>query len=750
MSAESFAYRGFLSYAKEDSALARAVQRRLEAMLLPRAVSAGRMQKLGRFYSREGDPAALAHPDELPGALAQSEWLIVCCSPSIAQADRVNDEINAFIAARSRNFVLAVILDVAEWSGEPWESYPRALRVGEPLAADLRASADGIEAGLMKLASVISGVEPGRFADAKARGERRIKIAALAGAGLLALTTLGAGVAGLTQAQASRTAQAREAAAVEAGADLALGAAEAMVAAGAPKTESAEFLVSARERVEQLYAGAAGSGQGRRAQARARFAELFGKVGDYVRQGEAAAAAIDLYERLPQAERRSVGYARALAAAGEAAAAQGHAAEAAALMDRAAQTARAVLRAEGPPVDPPAQVWLAGSLRRVGEMHVQAGRPAQGLPLFAESAPTLQAVVEQSPQDSAANANFVAALLGWGAAALATGDEEEAKAAYIRAVAAARGWTERTPNVDAQVALADALANVGQIQADGGHSEDARGPLEESLALTRTLAAQRPDDAAVQGALAERLMATATVLVDLRRAATPMMEEAAAMGRGLVAREPDNLALKAMLAKVLSVQARRSDDPRDGARLWAEVVSLRRALFDADIASAPARDNLIRALRSRGDLAAAQNDRAGAQRAYGQIVSVRRRLVGAAPEDVGAQKARAASLQELGQVRKSSQAPRGAARAFGEAAEIRLRIAEENETDRGAAFAGADSLHQLAVVQADYDPAAARASLEREHEVLSSLAAARPGDRRYADALRRNEEMLRVGLEAYR
>lgn len=223
MASSIFRYRAFLSYSHDDMATARLLHRKLEAYRLPakfvgRITPAGVVPNRIRPIYRDEDesPASSNLSAQILGALRDSAYLIVICSPSAAKSEWVNEEIRVFKAMGRSDRILCVIA-----SGEPSASrrdealqtcYPPALlreqelevieRPGEasrthdslvgPSAPDLRPGASR----RLALLKVVSGLVGLGLDDLKQRDlERRNRMLMVFG---LAATVMSAGLTWLT------------------------------------------------------------------------------------------------------------------------------------------------------------------------------------------------------------------------------------------------------------------------------------------------------------------------------------------------------------------------------------------------------------------------------------------------------------------------------------------------------------------------------------------------------------------------
>jgi hypothetical protein len=172
----SFRYKAFLSYSHQDRKWGRWLLRALETYRLPKHL-VGRETKAGVvpkrlspiFRDRDELPATESLSAEIRAALANSEYLIVVCSPEAAASPWVNKEIEEFRRQRGSGNILCAIV-----GGEPnagtsdkfppeVECFPPALRcqedqAAEPIAADLRAGGDGKRLGRLKLVAGMIGL----------------------------------------------------------------------------------------------------------------------------------------------------------------------------------------------------------------------------------------------------------------------------------------------------------------------------------------------------------------------------------------------------------------------------------------------------------------------------------------------------------------------------------------------------------------------------------------------------------------
>lgn len=158
-------YRAFLSYSHTDEREARRLHRWLETYRVPARI-VGRETPRGAvprrlvpiFRDRNELPASVDLNEQVRTALAESESLIVLCSPSARKSPWVEEEIAYFRDIHPDRIVLAALL-----AGEPEEAFPDALTDDgpstprrEPIAADFRKGGDGKLARLKLVAGLTS------------------------------------------------------------------------------------------------------------------------------------------------------------------------------------------------------------------------------------------------------------------------------------------------------------------------------------------------------------------------------------------------------------------------------------------------------------------------------------------------------------------------------------------------------------------------------------------------------------------
>ena len=192
-------YKAFLSYCHRDDRVASWLQRALESYRVPRKL-VGTTTGVGEvparirpvFRDREDLSSATDLGDTIQQALADSENLIVVCSPEAAASQWVNEEIREFARMGKQDRVFCIIVEgeLAD-PDTPSTCFPAALaEIGmhEPLAADVRKWADGKLLSKLKLVSGMLGLPLDQLR--RRDLQKRQKIWALAAVASIALAAV--------------------------------------------------------------------------------------------------------------------------------------------------------------------------------------------------------------------------------------------------------------------------------------------------------------------------------------------------------------------------------------------------------------------------------------------------------------------------------------------------------------------------------------------------------------------------------
>jgi tetratricopeptide (TPR) repeat protein len=246
----SFRYRAFISYSHQDKALATRIHRAMETYRVPPKL-VGTTTPVGVvprrlapvFRDRDELPASADLGAELNEALRRSMFLIVICTPESAKSFWVDQEILQFKQMHGEARVLAVIAGGTPYASdtrgrEAEECFPESLRFrlgpdgalsttpAEPIAADVRADADGWRLAKLKLVAGLTGV---RLADLVQReSQRRMQRMAVVTSGAMCGMVITGGLAFYAnerriEANEQRAIAQREAAAARAASDYLVG-----------------------------------------------------------------------------------------------------------------------------------------------------------------------------------------------------------------------------------------------------------------------------------------------------------------------------------------------------------------------------------------------------------------------------------------------------------------------------------------------------------------------------------------------
>jgi len=162
-------YKAYISYSHRDDKWASWLHRVLESYRVPRNLvgtitDAGEVPKRTNPVFRDRDDLSSSTDlgDTVSQALAESENLVVVCSPEAAASQWVNEEIHQFAQLGKADRIFCIIVDgEPEQDGSVSKCFPTALQeigFSEPLAADVRQWADGKYNAKLKLIAGLLGL----------------------------------------------------------------------------------------------------------------------------------------------------------------------------------------------------------------------------------------------------------------------------------------------------------------------------------------------------------------------------------------------------------------------------------------------------------------------------------------------------------------------------------------------------------------------------------------------------------------
>ncbi len=189
-------YRAFISYSHSDARVASWLHRSLEGYRVPKRLrgSAGEFGPLPeRLHPIFRDREELASAGDLGArvqeALADSDALLVVCSPDAARSRWVNEEILSFKRLGHSNRIYCLIVAGEPLSGDGRECFPPALRFeieadgqlgqrpAEPIAADMRPGKDGRNLARLKLIAGLLGTDLDKLRQREAQRRYRRMLA---------------------------------------------------------------------------------------------------------------------------------------------------------------------------------------------------------------------------------------------------------------------------------------------------------------------------------------------------------------------------------------------------------------------------------------------------------------------------------------------------------------------------------------------------------------------------------------------
>jgi len=319
-------YRAFISYASSDRAAGERLQQGIEHYRIPRALR-GREYGFGPlpkyltplFRDRSDADAAASLADALHDALRNSDALVVLCSPASARSRWVNEEIRAFKALGRDERIFPVLVDGAPRRYDPDiapdGAFPPALfqrvdaggtvvadNAPEPLASDLRETADGFVLARLKVVAALTGVSLTELTERQHEAERRERLIVRSVACAMAGLALVASVAAVQAWRSAETARGRLEKAIEIAARRVDDAARFQDAYGVPIEVTRQLLTGAEHDFSTLI-GNEDTGIPTLDMQRGRllvlFSTLHGLVGDGSRQIALARQAVDALRRVP-------------------------------------------------------------------------------------------------------------------------------------------------------------------------------------------------------------------------------------------------------------------------------------------------------------------------------------------------------------------------------------------------------------------------------------------------------------------
>jgi tetratricopeptide (TPR) repeat protein len=207
-------YKAFISYSHGDERWARWLQRALENYKLPRSLRVAHPEMPARLFPIFRDRDELASSTDLSEsiqrAMADSDAMIVVCSPQAARSQWVNEEVRRFRETRADARIFSLLVGGSPRVGAADCAFPPALLRSdagelphEPLAADVTAGGDGKRNAMLKIAAGLLGVGVDELKRRYAQRQARLWATLAAGSLAVAMVTIGLAVAAFIARQES-------------------------------------------------------------------------------------------------------------------------------------------------------------------------------------------------------------------------------------------------------------------------------------------------------------------------------------------------------------------------------------------------------------------------------------------------------------------------------------------------------------------------------------------------------------------
>ncbi|WP_341712782.1 TIR domain-containing protein [Erythrobacter sp.] len=558
---DGFRYKAFVSYSWADAKWGKWLHHAIETYRTPPAL-VGKETPCGPvpprlhplFKDREEEAAGASIGTAVETALANSEFLIVICSPNSAKSEWVNREIAWFKTHRDPNKVLALIVDGEPGGGEG-ECFPKALThevdgslavtdrfADMPLAADARDAGDGKRMAKLKLAAAMLGVGLDELVNREER-RRLVRTRIIAGASL-ALALVMSGLT-LVAVQARNEAE-RQRAEADGLIEFMLtdlreklepvGRLDALDVVG---TRALDYY--ARQKLASLDADALG----RRARALLLVGEISNLRGDSEEAlkafTQAAATTKEQLDRDPENEQRIFDHAQSVFWVGAIAYGRGEAKDAEA---RFREYKRLADRLNELDPDKPAwQLEASYAETNLGVMYNEQRRYAEAEPAFARALERIEAVAASEGYDPGRQVE-IGQIMNWlGIVTGQLGKEKEALKLHEREVGIYEEILKREPsNAQAKNRLAVAYQFFGDQQLSLGNLTGAIVSYEHSLALNNDLRALEAENTEWQETAVRGLQAQAEQLIYAGRygESDAMLKRASALLSRMIAVDPEN------------------------------------------------------------------------------------------------------------------------------------------------------------------------------------------------------------------
>jgi tetratricopeptide (TPR) repeat protein len=315
-----------------------------------------------------------------------------------------------------------------------------------------------------------------------------------------------------------------------------------------------------------------------------------------------------------------------------------------------------------------------------GLRHVQGMRVESVQQILETAQDVMDEMVRSAPDDPQLQRSRGAMLHEFSTTYADAGDLTRARAAVEESLEISRRLAAAEPdNRGRQSDLGTTLIRVGEMRLAAADRSGALQAYEETLAIWRELAAAEPANAVWQAGMQVGLEKVG----DVRFAtgdypgALAAYEESLPIARKLAADSSETDWQRALSSSLVRVgNARLAVGDRQGAlSAYEESLLLMRRLVAADPGNTGDLRELVHSLGSLGDVKLDAGDREGALAAYEECRAVMRKLVASDPENARWQRELSVSIGKLGQVRLASGDSAGALADYNESVAVARRLA---------------------------------------------------------------------------
>ncbi|RGP40945.1 Non-specific serine/threonine protein kinase [Altererythrobacter insulae] len=556
-----YTYKAFISYSWADAKWGKWLQHAVETYRTPKALiekHAGMREIPARltplFKDREEQAAGASIGASIEAALADSEYLIIICSPNSAQSQWVNHEIAWFKTNRNPDKILAVIV-----AGEPGdaqqECFPKALTHTiapdlsvtdtpdeAPLAADARNSGDGKRLAKMKLVAAMLGVGLDQLLR---RDDRRrvLRARVIAGASL-ALALVMSGLTWFAVEQRNEAQEQRESAEqlVE---SMLTDLRESLEPVGRLDALDVPGQLALSYYADQDPGDLNADSLGRRARALLLVGEVSNIRGNSDEAlkafTEAAATTEEQLSRDPDNEQRIFDHAQSVFWVGYIAYNRGELENAEAQFREYKRLADRLIELN--PYKPEWQMESSYAEGNLGTMWAEQGRYAEAEPAFANALQMVEAISEGTALDASQQHEIGLAVNWLGIAKGELGKTQESLALHMREIKIYEDILRIDPtNTLAKNRLAVAFQHLAVRQLELGSTEESIRSLERSLRVNSDLRQIEPDNTEWQETEVSGRLDQAITLIYAGRLdeSRGMLERASGLLSDMIATDPTN------------------------------------------------------------------------------------------------------------------------------------------------------------------------------------------------------------------